>query len=153
MRPAGIAALLSLFGVLTAAAPAEAQQPNGKGTDRFVTLVARQCPAYTDITANRARNDIQESLRNLGADTPYRAGQPIDPAIESANQPNCSPLPDWTFTLGTGYASRAVSGPWGSLSIVKSPTTRTSSRSRAFRCATTPAARPASSSKVPRRSS
>jgi uncharacterized repeat protein (TIGR01451 family) len=121
MRPARIAALLSLFGVLTAAAPAEAQQPNGKGTDRFVTLVARQCPAYTDITANRARNDIQESLRNLGADTPYRAGQPIDPAIESANQPNCSPLPDWTFTLGTGYASRAVSGPWGSLSIVKSP--------------------------------
>ncbi|MDQ5840456.1 MAG: DUF11 domain-containing protein [Chloroflexota bacterium] len=121
MRQARIAALLSLFGVLVAVPPSFAQALNGKGTDRFVTLVARECPAYTDITANRARNDIQESLRNLGADTPYRPGQPIDPAIESANQPDCTPLPDWTFTLGTGYASRAVSGPWGSLSIVKSP--------------------------------
>src|SRR5829696_2991754 len=121
MRPARMAALLSLFGALVAATPALAQQPDGMGTDRFVTLVARQCPAYPDITANRARNDIQESLRDLGADTPYRAGQPIDPAIESANQPNCTPLPDWTFTLGTGYSSRAVSGPWGSLSIVRSP--------------------------------
>jgi uncharacterized repeat protein (TIGR01451 family) len=121
MRTARIAALLSFVGALTAASPALAQQPNGKGSDRFVTVVARECPAYTDITANRARNDIQESLRNLGADTRYAAGQPIDPAIESAYQPNCIPLSDWSFTLGTGYRSRAVSGPWGSLSIVTSP--------------------------------
>ncbi len=121
MRMARIAALLSFVGALTAASPALAQQPNGKGSDRFVTVVARECPAYTDITANRARNDIQESLRNLGANTRYAAGQPIDPAIESAYQPNCIPLSDWTFTLGTGYRTRAVSGPWGSLSIVTSP--------------------------------
>lgn len=121
LRPARIAALLTLLGALLAAPASFAQAPNGKGTDRFVTLVARECPTYTDITANRARNDIQESLRNLGEDTPYRAGQPIDPAIEAANQPNCTPLPDWRFTLGTGYITRAVSGPWGALSIVTSP--------------------------------
>lgn len=113
--------VLSLVGALVAAPPAFAQVANGRGTDRFVTYVARECPTYTDITANRARNDIQESLRDLGADTAYRAGQPIDPAIESADQPNCVPLPDWRFTLGTGYRTRAVSGPWGSLSIVTSP--------------------------------
>ena len=86
-----------------------------------MTVVARECPAYTDITANRARNDIQESLRDLGANTPYRAGQAIDPAIESDNQPKCKPLSDWTFTMGTGYRTRAVAGPWGSLSIVTNP--------------------------------
>ena len=107
---------------LTVTAPgAAAQPPDGQGTDRFVTIVARQCPAYTDITANRARNDIQESLRDLGADTKYTDGQPIDPGIEGPNQPNCTPMPTWRFTLGTGYQSRAVSGPWGSLSIVTNP--------------------------------
>ena len=96
-------------------------QPDGQGTDHFVTIVARQCPEYTDITANRARNDIQESLRDLGVDTPYDAGEPIDPDIEADSQPNCSPLPNWRFTLGTGYQTQAVSGPWGSLSIVTDP--------------------------------
>ena len=121
LRPARIAALLTLLGALLAAPASFAAVPNGKGTDRFLTVVARECPAYTDITANRARNDIQESLRDLGANTAYRVGEPIDPATESANQPNCTPLSDWTFTLGRGYSSRAVSGPWGSLSIVTSP--------------------------------
>jgi uncharacterized repeat protein (TIGR01451 family) len=107
---------------LGATAPgASAQVADGQGTDRFVTIAARWCPSYTDITANRARNDIQESLEDLGPDTPYVAGQPIDPAIEAANQPNCMSLPDWMFTLGTGYETRAVSGPWGSLSIVTNP--------------------------------
>ena len=41
--------------------------------------------------------------------------------MEATNDPNCSPLPGWRFTLGTGYETRAVSGPWGSLSIVTSP--------------------------------
>ena len=71
--------------------------------------------------ANRARNDIQESLRDLGKNTVYRAGQPIDPGVEATNDPNCTPLPGWRFTLGTGYKTRAVSGPWGSLSIVTDP--------------------------------
>jgi hypothetical protein len=91
-RPARIAALLSLFGPLVAAAPAQAQQP------------------YGQPRAQRHPGEPQEPWGRH----PYRAGQPIDPAIESANQPNCSLLPDWSFMLGTGYASRAVSGPWGS---------------------------------------
>ena len=113
--------LAVLVTVLAAAPGASAQGPDGQGTDHFVTIVARQCPEYTDITANRARNDIQESLRDLGPDTPYDAGEPIDPDIEADSQPNCTPLPNWSFTLGTGYQSQAVEGPWGKLSIVTGP--------------------------------
>lgn len=88
---------------------------------KLVTFVARVCSSYTDVMANRARNDIQESLHDLGPNSVYTAGQPIDPDLEAANQPDCRPLPDWQFTLGTGIEERAVSGPWGSLSIVTDP--------------------------------
>ena len=121
MRSALSALLVGVLGSLFAASPALAQQPNGKGTDLFVTIAARECPSYADIMANRARNDIQESLRDLGKNTVYKAGQPIDPGVEATNDPNCTPLPGWRFTLGTGYRTRAVSGPWGSLSIVTDP--------------------------------
>ena len=86
-----------------------------------MTIAARSCPSYEAITANLARNDIQESLRDLGADTLYTSGQPIDPDLEAQGQPTCKPLPNWQFTLGRGYQSRAVSGTWGSLSIVTGP--------------------------------
>jgi len=105
------------------AAAAGAQQPpnpDGDSSDYFVTIAARQCPTYEDIRANRARNNIQESLRDLGANTPYSAGQPISPAIEDATQPNCTPITGWQFTLGRGIGG-PVRGPWGSLSIVTSP--------------------------------
>src|SRR6185295_6347830 len=121
MRFALSALVVGVLGSLFAASPAFAQQPNGKGTDLFVTIAARECPSYADIMANRARNDIQESLRDLGKNTVYKAGQPIDPGVEATNDPNCTPLPGWRFTLGTGYRTRAVSGPWGSLSIVTNP--------------------------------
>ena len=121
MRSALSALLVGVLGSLFAASPALAQQPNGKGTDLFVTIAARECPSYADIMANRARNDIQESLRDLGKNTVYKAGQPIDPGVEATNDPNCTPLPGWRLTLGTGYRTRAVSGPWGSLSIVTDP--------------------------------
>ena len=88
---------------------------------RLVTFVARVCPEYTDVMANLARNDIQESLRDLGPDSRYSPGQPIDPDLEAKADPNCRPLPAWQLTLGRGIESRAVSGPWGSLSIVTSP--------------------------------
>ncbi len=126
MRSALSALLVGVLGGLLTASPALAQQPNGKGTDLFVTIAARECSSYADIMANRARNDIQESLRDLGKNTVYGAGQPIDPGVEATNDPNCTPLPGWRFTLGTGYKTRAVSGPWGSLSIVTTRTTRTS---------------------------
>jgi choice-of-anchor A domain-containing protein/uncharacterized repeat protein (TIGR01451 family) len=92
-----------------------------KGPPKLLTVVARTCPTYKDVTANLARNNIQESLKDLGADTAYQSGQPINPDIEKTNQPNCTPIVGWQFTLGTGYLSRAVSGPWGSLSIVTDP--------------------------------
>lgn len=118
-RRAGFASLPVLVALAlwaAAACPAAAQQP-----ERLVTYAARSCPAYSDITANRARNDIQESLRDLGADTLYTAGEAISPAKELAGQPKCVPVTNWRFTLGTGYQTRAVSGPWGSLSRVLNP--------------------------------
>jgi hypothetical protein len=121
MRFALKALVIVVLGGLFAAAPALAQHPNGKGTDLFVTIAARECPSYADIMANRARNDIQESLRDLGKNTVYKPGQPIEPGVEATNDPNCTPLSGWRFTLGTGYRTRAVSGPWGSLSIVTDP--------------------------------
>ena len=100
------------FGVGATAASAQ-------GTGYSVTFVARSCPEYTDIFANRARNDIQETLHNLGPDSPYTEPFEVNPHTEGlAPQNVCKPLPDWEFTLGHGYQSSAVTGPWGSLSKV-----------------------------------
>jgi len=89
----------------------------------LVTFVARACPAYSDIFANKARNDILESLEDLGPDTQYdNSGQLVNPTAEGIPPQNvCKPLVGWEFTLGTGYESHAVTGPWGSLSIVTNP--------------------------------
>jgi hypothetical protein len=89
-----------------------------------VTIAARQCPSFDSVTANRNRNNIMESLQNLGADTPYgRNGIPniINPAIEAQYQPNCVPLRNWVFTFGRGYQTKAVPGVWGALSKVTRP--------------------------------
>jgi hypothetical protein len=118
---AAVLCALSALALALPAASAAAGQAGSRGTELFVTVVARECPAYTDITANRARNNIQESLRDLGVDTLYAAGEPIDPAKERAGQSRCSPITGWRFRLGTGIRSRAVTGPWGSLSIVTDP--------------------------------
>jgi uncharacterized repeat protein (TIGR01451 family) len=88
---------------------------------RLVTFVARTCSSYTDVAANRARNNIQESLQDLGADTLYNGGNAVSPVVEQTQQPNCAPLSDWRFTMGNGYTSRAVTGPWGALSVVTGP--------------------------------
>ena len=98
------------------ASPAWAQ-----GSGYYVTFVARSCPSYADIFANRARNNIVESLEDLGPDTQYpvSGGVLIDPVHEDIPpQTNCSPLVGWQFTLGTSYQSRVVTGVWGSLSRV-----------------------------------
>jgi uncharacterized repeat protein (TIGR01451 family) len=116
-----VAGLVVALVVCASAQAAQPPGPDNDGTDFFVTIAARQCPTYGDIAANRARNNIQESLRDLGADTPYGAGDPISPAIEDASQPACTPITGWQFTLGRGIAGRPVTGPWGSLSVVSSP--------------------------------
>ena len=72
-----------------------------EGSDVYtVTLAARVCPTYPDVMANRGRNNLQESLEDLGKDSVYRSGQPVDPSIEGPNDPNCRPLDGWRFTLG-----------------------------------------------------
>ncbi len=88
-------------------------EPDGRGTDVFVTLAARECDEYTDIRANLARNDVMESLQDLGEDTLYSSGDQVDPRTEQAGQPDCRPLVGWRFTFGDGYQTRAVSGVWG----------------------------------------
>jgi hypothetical protein len=111
-------ALLVLSGLLTAGAGSASAQ----GSGYYVTFVALSCPSYSDIFANRARNDILESLKNLGPDTQYTNGELINPTAEGIPpQSNCTPLPGWEFTLGRGIEGRAVTGPWGSLSKVTNP--------------------------------
>ena len=105
------------FSTLAIAAPTPAAAQSGQ----LVTIAARVCPEYTDITANRARNNIQESLKDLGADTPYKEGEVVEAATEDRVQPNCRALENWHLTLGRGIESRAVTGPWGALSIVTNP--------------------------------
>ena len=72
--------------------------------ERLITYVARACPSYTDVSANLARNNIQESLRDLGPDTDYVNGEPISPSKEEPGQPNCRPLVGWHFHLGEAIA-------------------------------------------------
>ena len=90
-----VAGALVLAGasVLAAAPAAQAGLPRAADTPVYsITLAARVCDEYTDVMANRARNNIQESLRDLGKDTVYSAGQPVSPVIEEPNQPACRPL-------------------------------------------------------------
>jgi hypothetical protein len=77
-----------------------------------ITLAARQCANYRDIMANRARNNIMESLQDLGKNSVYQAGQPVNPRTEQKNDPRCAPLNGWQFELGSGYTKP------GQLSVV-----------------------------------
>lgn len=78
----------------------------------LVTYVARTCATYTDVMANLARNNLQESLRDLGPDTVYTPGQAISPDVEESAPPpgrDCEPLVGWGFALGTGYVGKSAS--------------------------------------------
>jgi hypothetical protein len=87
------------------------------------------CENYTDIFANLNRNNILESLKDLGPDSQYApggqfSGQLVNPTAESIPpQDRCVPLAGWRFSLGRGHRVRAMSGPWGSLAIVLEPFT------------------------------
>jgi uncharacterized repeat protein (TIGR01451 family) len=116
--PITVAALIASL-ALCPAAPAQAK--GNQSADRWVTIAARVCDNYTDIRANLARNNLMESLKDLGEDSLYDAGEPIDPRTVQAGQPNCRPLVGWRFTFGDGIGGRPVDGPWGSLSIVSDP--------------------------------
>jgi uncharacterized repeat protein (TIGR01451 family) len=120
--------LLGILAILWAPASASAQTPargSVAGSGLIVTLAARECPNYQDIRANLARNNIMESLQDLGQDTLYTSGEPINPKLELLGQPACKPISGWEFTLGSGLLEKASTGSWGALSIVtgaESPT-------------------------------
>lgn len=117
-RPWVSCALVTMVGALATAPPALATH------ERFVTIAARSCPSYGDITANRARNNIQESLRDLGPNTRYGTGAiPIfvDPVIEAQDQANCVPLENWVFTLGDAIAGKVQVPQRELLSVVSHP--------------------------------
>jgi len=114
-----LVALAPVVAVLTVGAEPSAQAATSG--NYLVTFVARSCPNYTDITANLARNNIQESLQDLGGDTLYTSGQPISPTIEEQGQPldnPCVPLDNWQFTFGNGIGAKNTQY---NLSTVSSP--------------------------------
>ena len=78
------------------------------GGDAYkVTFAARYCAQYTDVFANKQRNNIMESLQNLGPDTNYTSGQAVNPVKENAfPQSKCNPLVGWQFQAGTGYTGK-----------------------------------------------
>ena len=93
-----------------------------------VTLAARVCPNYSDIMANKARNNIMESLQNVGVNSLYAtapntgAVRPEVEELDASGQSACQPLNDWTFALAQGTSGKD-SGAYGSLSKVRSPFT------------------------------
>ena len=81
-----------------------------------------------------------------------RTGKLVDPAIEAKVQPLCEPISNWQFTLGTGYKSRAVTGSWGSLSIVTGPFSPTIVTKASVALLNGSASRPGRTSRAPPRS-
>jgi hypothetical protein len=61
-----LAAALPVAPGTAGAGPARA---SAEGTGLLVTVAARECASYQDIRANLARNNIMESLEDLGLDT------------------------------------------------------------------------------------
>jgi uncharacterized repeat protein (TIGR01451 family) len=93
--------------------------PATAAANRRVTFAARVCDSYSQIFANEARNNIMESLQQLGPATPYASTAQMDPITEALPpQGDCRPLVGWRFTLGTGISSTKLTGVFGSLSQV-----------------------------------
>lgn len=91
-----------------------------------VTLAARVCPNYSDIMANKSRNNIMESLQNVGVNSLYSTAPntgAVRPDVENlvaSGQSACEPLTGWTFGMAQGTNGKD-SGSFGSLSKVRSP--------------------------------
>ncbi|MDR0416393.1 MAG: DUF5979 domain-containing protein, partial [Propionibacteriaceae bacterium] len=99
------------FGPPAVSPPAEAAtvNPYPAGSSLSITFVGVVCDDYEDVQANKARNNVQESLQDLGPDSTYRSGSAITPAAETAgmNSAHCRPLPGLQFTLGSGMVSKS----------------------------------------------
>jgi len=91
-----------------------------------LTVAARTCPAYTDIMANKARNNIMQSLQDLGVNSLYSQSAfagPVRPTVESlaaSGQGSCTALTGWKFSLGSGI-NGVDTGSYGALSKLKTP--------------------------------
>ncbi|MDX3382781.1 hypothetical protein PV682_15075 [Streptomyces niveiscabiei] len=97
----------------TKADSADASPKSARADGYWLTLAARVCDDYSDIMSNLLRDNNQQSLRDLGKDSVYTPGRPVDPTTEQDNDPNCRPLTGWRFTLGRG-----ISGEVDGLSTV-----------------------------------
>ncbi|MBV9680166.1 MAG: hypothetical protein JO046_00125, partial [Solirubrobacterales bacterium] len=110
-----------------AASPAAAQG----GTGYSVTFVARECSSYSYIFANTSRDNLVQTLEDVGPDSPYSRDPNtgflvplVNPQYEDqAPQlpPNCKPLVGWAFTMGYPGNEGIFSGPWGDLTVVHNP--------------------------------
>ncbi|MEI6362340.1 MAG: hypothetical protein WCP95_09400, partial [Actinomycetes bacterium] len=106
---AGVAQPAAAAAVPAAEVVAAAGDTTG-GDAYTVTYVARKCALYTDVRANKQRNNLMESLQNLGPDTNYASGEAVSVAKESAApQSACTPLVGWKFQNGTGYTGKTPS--------------------------------------------
>jgi hypothetical protein len=95
-----------------------------------ITLAARSCPTYQAIMANKARNNIMQSLQYLGTNSLYSQSSyagAVRPAVEDlpdTGQSVCTPLTGWKFGISNG-TNGADTGTYGSLSKVRTPLTAT----------------------------
>ncbi|MFJ5925109.1 hypothetical protein ACIQF6_21140 [Kitasatospora sp. NPDC092948] len=101
--------LLLLVALLAALPGAAAAAPEVSDT-LLVTYVARVCDRYDEVMANKARNNLQESLRDLGPNSNYAPGVAVNPTNEAEGTPvpPCRPLPGWTFSTGTGFTAKSA---------------------------------------------
>ena len=101
----GLVLLFTSWQLASTGAAQPATNTNGT-VDYSVTMAARYCPTYSDVFANRARNNIMESLQDLGPDSQYTNFVAVDPSVEDGMAPQtaCKPLPNWTFAFGNGIA-------------------------------------------------
>jgi hypothetical protein len=88
LSPRTLAALALAGGFLLSAAP------TATAAQKRVTFAARICDSYSQIFANEARNNIMESLKQLGPTTPYpSSASQMDPVTENRPPQNaCRPL-------------------------------------------------------------
>ena len=115
LRGVGAVVLLAVaIGVALSTAPAA-----GAASKRVTFAARRLRLRIRQIFANEARNNLMESLQQLGPSTPYSSTSQMDPLVEARPpQDACRPLVGWRFTLGTGIAGTKLDGVSGSLSQV-----------------------------------
>lgn len=80
--------------------PASAATVGADEAGYSITFAARVCDSYTDVLANKARNNAMESLQDLGADSNYTSWGVVTAEKEETGNPNCRPLPNWQMSMG-----------------------------------------------------